>query len=37
MRMMGERIANETSELDAEGVRMRFVGRREGVPRNWSS
>jgi undecaprenyl diphosphate synthase len=32
MRMMGERIANETPELSAEGVRMRFVGRREGVP-----
>ena len=32
MRMMGERIANETPELDAEGVRMRFVGRRDGVP-----
>jgi undecaprenyl diphosphate synthase len=32
MRMMGERIANETPELDAEGVRMRFVGRRAGVP-----
>jgi undecaprenyl diphosphate synthase len=32
MRMMGERIANETPELDAEGVRMRFVGRREGIP-----
>jgi undecaprenyl diphosphate synthase len=32
LRMMGERIANETPELDAEGVRMRFVGRREGVP-----
>jgi undecaprenyl diphosphate synthase len=32
MRMMGERIANETPELAAEGVRMRFVGRREGVP-----
>jgi undecaprenyl diphosphate synthase len=32
MRMMGERIANETPELDGEGVRMRFVGRREGVP-----
>jgi undecaprenyl diphosphate synthase len=32
MRMMGERIAKETPELDAEGVRMRFVGRREGVP-----
>jgi undecaprenyl diphosphate synthase len=32
MRMMAERIANETPVLDAEGVRMRFVGRREGVP-----
>ena len=32
MRMMGERIANETPELHDEGVRMRFVGRREGVP-----
>jgi undecaprenyl diphosphate synthase len=32
MRMMGERIADETPELDAEGVRMRFIGRREGVP-----
>jgi undecaprenyl diphosphate synthase len=31
MRMMGERITNETPELGAEGVRMRFVGRREGV------
>ena len=31
LRMMGERIANETPELDAEGVRMRFVGRREGL------
>lgn len=31
MRMFGERIASETPELDAEGVRMRFVGRREGV------
>ena len=31
MRMFGERIAAETPELDAEGVRMRFVGRREGV------
>jgi undecaprenyl diphosphate synthase len=33
MRMMGERIAKESPELHAEGVRMRFVGRREGVPR----
>ena len=31
MRMFGERIDAETPELDAEGVRMRFVGRREGV------
>ena len=32
MAMFGERIDAETPELDAEGVRMRFVGRREGVP-----
>ena len=31
MAMMGERILGETPELDAEGVRMRFIGRREGV------
>jgi undecaprenyl diphosphate synthase len=31
MRMFGERIASETPELDSEGVRMRFVGRREGI------
>jgi undecaprenyl diphosphate synthase len=31
MRMFGERIASETPELKEEGVRMRFVGRREGV------
>jgi undecaprenyl diphosphate synthase len=31
MRMFGERIESETPELDAEGVRMRFVGRRDGV------
>ncbi|HEY2716034.1 MAG TPA: polyprenyl diphosphate synthase [Solirubrobacterales bacterium] len=31
MRMFGERIASETPELDEEGVRMRFVGRRTGV------
>jgi undecaprenyl diphosphate synthase len=30
-RMMSERIAGETPELDREGVRMRFIGRREGV------
>ncbi len=32
MRMFGERIEAETPELDAEGVRRRFIGRREGVP-----
>ena len=32
MRMFGERIDAETPELDEEGVRMRFVGRREEVP-----
>jgi undecaprenyl diphosphate synthase len=31
MRMFGERIDAETPELHEEGVRMRFVGRREGV------
>ncbi len=31
MRMFSERILGETPELDSEGVRMRFVGRREGV------
>jgi undecaprenyl diphosphate synthase len=31
MKMLDERIASETPELDAEGVRMRFIGRREGV------
>ncbi|HEX2096132.1 MAG TPA: polyprenyl diphosphate synthase [Solirubrobacterales bacterium] len=31
MRMFGERIDTETPELRDEGVRMRFVGRREGV------
>jgi undecaprenyl diphosphate synthase len=31
MTMFGERIDRETPELDAEGVRMRFIGRREGV------
>ncbi len=33
MAMFGERIASETPELDEEGVRMRFIGRREGVVR----
>jgi undecaprenyl diphosphate synthase len=32
MEMFGERIDAETPELDDEGVRMRFIGRREGVP-----
>ena len=31
MRMFDERIESETPELDEEGVRMRFLGRREGV------
>ncbi len=31
MRMFGQRIDSETPELHDEGVRMRFVGRREGV------
>ena len=31
MRMFGERLESETPELDEEGVRMRFIGRREGV------
>jgi undecaprenyl diphosphate synthase len=31
MGMFDERIAGETPELDEQGVRMRFIGRREGV------
>jgi undecaprenyl diphosphate synthase len=31
MRMFGERIEAETPELHGEGVRMRFIGRREGI------
>jgi undecaprenyl diphosphate synthase len=31
MRMFGERIESETPELNDEGVRMRFIGRREGI------
>ncbi|MBJ7518556.1 MAG: di-trans,poly-cis-decaprenylcistransferase [Solirubrobacteraceae bacterium] len=31
MEMFSRRIEHETPELDAEGVRMRFIGRREGV------
>jgi undecaprenyl diphosphate synthase len=33
MRMFGQRIDTETPELNDEGVRMRFVGRRVGVPK----
>jgi undecaprenyl diphosphate synthase len=29
--MMGERIGTETPELKGEGVRMRYIGRREGL------
>ena len=31
MTMFAERIRSETPELDEEGVRMRFVGRRDGI------
>ena len=31
MGMFAERIHSETPELNEEGVRMRFIGRREGV------
>jgi undecaprenyl diphosphate synthase len=31
MRMFSERILAETPELDEQGVRMRFIGRRDGV------
>jgi undecaprenyl diphosphate synthase len=31
MQMFGERIDAETPELREEGVRMRFIGRREGI------
>jgi undecaprenyl diphosphate synthase len=31
MRMFSDRIRRETPELEAEGVRMRFIGRRDGV------
>jgi undecaprenyl diphosphate synthase len=34
MRMFGQRIEAETPELHDEGVRMRFVGRRAGVPQD---
>jgi undecaprenyl diphosphate synthase len=32
MAMLARRIEQETPELHEEGVRMRFIGRREGVP-----
>ena len=32
MEMLSRRIASETPELHQEGVRMRFIGRREGIP-----
>jgi undecaprenyl diphosphate synthase len=32
MAMFARRIAGETPELHEEGVRMRFIGRRDGVP-----
>jgi len=31
MAMFGERIDRETPELNEEGVRMRFIGRRDGI------
>ncbi len=31
MAMFAERIDRETPELDEEGVRMRFIGRRDGL------
>jgi len=31
MEMFSQRIVNETPELNEEGVRMRFIGRRDGV------
>src|SRR3954470_21140717 len=34
MAMFAERIDRETPELHEEGVRMRFIGRRDGVPAN---
>ena len=35
--MFSRRIAGETPELHAEGVRMRFIGRRERIPEGWWS
>jgi undecaprenyl diphosphate synthase len=36
MEMFSRRIKSETPELDEEGVRMRFIGRREGVGKELS-
>ncbi|HEY4428048.1 MAG TPA: polyprenyl diphosphate synthase [Solirubrobacteraceae bacterium] len=36
MEMFSRRIKSETPELDEEGVRMRFIGRREGVAKELS-
>ncbi len=33
MAMLGRRIASETPQLSRAGIRMRFVGRRQGAPR----
>ncbi|HEY5262482.1 MAG TPA: polyprenyl diphosphate synthase [Solirubrobacteraceae bacterium] len=33
MEMFAKRVAEETPELHEEGVRMRFIGRREGISR----
>jgi undecaprenyl diphosphate synthase len=33
-KMFSRRIAQETPELHAEGVRMRFIGRRHGIPQS---
>ena len=32
MAMFARRVGGETPELHSEGVRMRFIGRREGIP-----
>jgi undecaprenyl diphosphate synthase len=32
MEMFSQRIERETPELHEEGVKMRFIGRREGIP-----
>ena len=37
MAMFAELIDSETPELDEEGVRMRFIGRREGISAGASS